>query len=373
MPPPSARKRLAGPPDNPQTPKRQASSSRADAGLRSSAITVEGPPVSDSEHQTRVVSFITSVLRDLREKIGRAYIDDLDQQMRLGLSPVDQRECAKFFDEFATSFSERAFIMCCELTDELNKMKPQGSWYRGWLDGNPYLFNWPKTHKTGSNLNGNVSSDNTRSDPSSSIHVDTDICSALDAATVLTSALEQSQSQRDKAILKFGDDWQRRVGGEFARDKIEIEAKALTLNTQWADLTIDGEPANMIQEGTYNQEWRPLTNEFFLTWKFRDLPLNQKHLYAWINKRRSLATFPGIIKADTIIQWTDGRGQSHRFHPSRVDLRVTEVSHAIKRSPFEYCNIDDGIPSASQRPKTFRRLVLAVQGCPHACNVPASK
>ena len=105
-----------------------------------------------------------------------------------------------------------------------------------------------------------------------------------------------------------------------------MEAKALTLGTKWEDLVIDGIPTTEIQEGKHRREWERLRNDFFFTWKFRDLPLDQHHLDTWLMKRRSLATFPSIIKNDTVIQWTDYKGQTRRFHPSRVDLLITEVS-----------------------------------------------
>ena len=111
---------------------------------------------------------MTSISNDFSEKIRRAYIEDLEQQMSLGLTAQDQRECAAFLDEVAQGFEDHVSTMCCELVNELGKKKPQGIWYRRWLDGNAHLFTWPNRHATGSRLKEELPR-NADSDPNGGI------------------------------------------------------------------------------------------------------------------------------------------------------------------------------------------------------------
>lgn len=338
---PHNRKRPATPQDNPQASKRQGSVDRLDASHHSSSLANEDSTVSVEEHGRKLSAFMKPLIAEINKRVQRAYVNDLEQQMGMDLNAKDQRECAEFIHMILVSLNDSFSDMGSEWVEKVATEKPQGAWYRQWLNSNPDLFNSSK-YLANQPVSGASSQER---DPSienqgmdlkvegegSHLESDGDHTTQARVSTPsieapLTRRPETSLNEdveRERLTMEFAGDWQQRVQEEIVRQELEIRNKTRILGAAWDELTIDG-VGEVDKRAT--KDFERLKDDFLLTWKFRDLPLDNREVDAWLEKRRKLATFPRFLSESTVLQWTDIKSETHETRASNVKFRVTEVS-----------------------------------------------
>lgn len=102
-------------------------------------------PVTVEEHKTRLESFSRSIIGDITAKFRHAYIQDMVKSKELCTGEEEEWEASSFlFNLMQNLDSAMRFGMKITVTEMLEK-KPEGSWYRKWLDsGEAHSITWPR-------------------------------------------------------------------------------------------------------------------------------------------------------------------------------------------------------------------------------------
>lgn len=270
------------PPESVPAPKRQIRASDLNVchPLSLSANTDDSSAVSDGEHKHRMKWFMFPLVKELGERVERAYVNDLEQQMRRDdLSLHEQRECAEFFHAMLESIRTYLFNEDTDWADEILSKKPRGAWYRRWLDGSPYLLKWATSELDDSGFG---------------VHLRPHCASLF---------------EREQFATLLFQVWKLRTKREALRWELELKARLHSVRGEdayRADLAIGS-----VDKGKGPTiDWQRLQDECVLTWKYQDLPLNSHEVDAWLEKRLKLATFPCDFSPLRVIRWTDEVGNA---------------------------------------------------------------
>ncbi|KAI1496419.1 hypothetical protein F5X99DRAFT_73559 [Biscogniauxia marginata] len=270
------------------------------------------------EHAVMIESFVTSMTRDLKEAVRRAYDEDM-RVMANTLDAADERgDCSQFCKRVQTILDHAIDSLGVTLKNDLIPETPRyHDWYRGWLYQRPRLLTWTaERHSSPGAILASI--ENTRAPVGPMTSDNPTVSWGLDVRS------QPSPPNHDGQVRKYAKAMRKSVGERIMRDFQTAAAEARTRGIRFEECKHKGNPPAEVVKEKFDCLNR-LVAEFEGAWAGHKQCPTSEEIRGWFNKRKHLVAFPQIIPVASIELDDVGEKSDGVSTPDEPLAQITEV------------------------------------------------